>query len=187
MKETEAIEIVKKQKSRRPARSEELSVQTEPGEMSLMLQNALAIYELPRIDTDDPAQVDERITEYFRLCVERDMKPSVAGMAMALGVDRRTLWTWVTGQRNKPTKVVDTIKRAYLILNSMMEEWMQNGKINPVSGIFLMKNNFGYADKSEVVVTPNQPLGEPKSREEIEQRYLESVDDGDTVYDDENV
>lgn len=187
MKEVEAIDIIKKQKSRRPQRSEEMSVQAEPGEMSLMLQNALAIYELPRIDTDDPAQVGERISEYFRLCVERDMKPSVAGMAMALGVDRRTMWQWVSGMTHKSREVTDTIKRGYLILNSMMEEWMQNGKINPVSGIFLMKNNFGYADRSEVVVTPNNPLGEPKSREEIEQRYLESVDGGETVSDDENV
>lgn len=32
---------------------------------------------------------------------------------------------------------------------------MQNGKINPVSGIFLGKNNFGYQDKQEMVLTPN--------------------------------
>ena len=58
-----------------------------------------------------------------------------------------------------------------------MEDYMQNGKINPVSGIFLMKNNFGYADKQEVVLTPNNPLGEQKSTDELEQRYLESVTD----------
>jgi hypothetical protein len=32
---------------------------------------------------------------------------------------------------------------------------MTNGKINPVSGIFLGKNYFGYQDKQEYVVTPN--------------------------------
>ena len=41
-------------------------------------------------------------------------------------------------------------------LTAQMEDYMQNGKINPVSGIFLMKNNMGYQDKQEVVVTPNQ-------------------------------
>lgn len=54
---------------------------------------------------------------------------------------------------------------------------MQTGKINPVSGIFLMKNNFGYADKQEVVLTPNNPLGDQTTNEELEQRYLESVAD----------
>ena len=62
-------------------------------------------------------------------------------------------------------------------MNLMMEDYMQNGKINPVSGIFLMKNNFGYADKQEVVLTPNNPLGEQKSNAELEERYLESVAD----------
>ncbi len=52
---------------------------------------------------------------------------------------------------------------------------MQNGKINPVSGIFLMKNNFGYADKSEVVLTPNNPLGESRSQAELEQKYLDAL------------
>jgi hypothetical protein len=59
----------------------------------------------------------------------------------------------------------------------MMEGYMQNGKINPVSGIFLMKNNFGYTDKQEVVLTPNSPLGDQKSDAELEQKYLDSVAD----------
>ena len=37
----------------------------------------------------------------------------------------------------------------------LWENYMQNGKINPVSGIFLGKNNFGYQDKQEMVLTPN--------------------------------
>ena len=35
---------------------------------------------------------------------------------------------------------------------------MQNGSINPVSAIFLLKNNYQYVDKSEVMITPNSPL-----------------------------
>ena len=57
----------------------------------------------------------------------------------------------------------------------MLENWMQNGKVNPVVGIFLSKNNFGYADKSEVVVTPNNPLGDAESRESIEAKYREAI------------
>lgn len=56
-----------------------------------------------------------------------------------------------------------------------MENYMQNGKINPVAGIFLMKNNMGYQDKQEVVVTPNQQLGEQIPAEALEKKYLEDV------------
>lgn len=56
-----------------------------------------------------------------------------------------------------------------------MENYMQNGKINPVAGIFLMKNNMDYQDKSEVVLTPNSPLGDQKTPEELQQQYIEAA------------
>ena len=40
-----------------------------------------------------------------------------------------------------------------------------------------MKNNFGYADKQEVVVTPNSPMGEAQNDKQLEEKYQESVID----------
>jgi hypothetical protein len=40
-------------------------------------------------------------------------------------------------------------------MEQLWENYMQNGKINPVSGIFLGKNHYGMQDKTEYVVTPN--------------------------------
>jgi hypothetical protein len=54
----------------------------------------------------------------------------------------------------------------------LWENYMQNGKINPVSGIFLGKNNFGYQDKTEYVLTPNQQSDSDYSAEDIKKRYL---------------
>jgi hypothetical protein len=54
----------------------------------------------------------------------------------------------------------------------LWENYMQNGKINPVSGIFLGKNNFGYQDKTEMVVTPNTNSDTDYSVEDIRKRYL---------------
>ena len=58
----------------------------------------------------------------------------------------------------------------------MWENMMQNGKINPVSGIFLGKNNFGYQDKQEYVLTPNQ-MGEIQDVKAIEAKYAELPED----------
>ena len=80
---------------------------------------------------------------------------------------------------------VQTIK-AYQLLNAQMENYMQNGKINPVAGIFLMKNNMGYADKQEVVLTPNQQLGEQVPAEDLEKKYLEDVVGASGDYDSED-
>jgi hypothetical protein len=57
------------------------------------------------------------------------------------------------------------------VLEALWEDYMQNGKINPVSGIFIGKNHFGYQDKQEVVLTPNNPLGEHQSAEQLADEY----------------
>ena len=69
----------------------------------------------------------------------------------------------------------DWIKKAYNLMEVQWEDYMQNGKINPVSGIFLGKNNYGYRDQQEVVLTPNSPLGSDVASEDIEKKYLDSV------------
>jgi hypothetical protein len=53
----------------------------------------------------------------------------------------------------------------------LWENYMQNGKINPVSGIFLGKNNFGYQDKTEYVVTPNTNSDSDFNADDIRKRY----------------
>jgi hypothetical protein len=71
-----------------------------------------------------------------------------------------------------PTPTVDSIKRAYDFLENLWENYMHNGKINPVSGIFLAKNNFGYQDKVEHVLTPNMNNDSDYSADDIRRRYL---------------
>lgn len=175
-KELEKVgkEVATKQKQKRPEKSKQMSVQTNPGDNTKYLNHNLQIAALPSIDTADEKQVEKRIYEYFQICADNDMKPSMAGMALAIGVSRNTLWEWSVGGFRSDTHY-DTIKKAVQMLDSQMVDYMQNGKINPVSGIFLMKNNFGYKDQQEVVVTPNTPLGEQVSAEELRERYIESV------------
>ena len=57
-------------------------------------------------------------------------------------------------------------------MENMWENYMNSGKINPVSGIFLGKNNFGYQDKTEYVLTPNTNSDNDYSADEIRERYI---------------
>ena len=135
----------------------------DAGDNTKYLSVSMQLMNLPDIDLHDPEQVIERLNEYFRIHAENDMKPTVAGMGLALnGMDRRRLWEIRTGNygtqkslEELPTLTKDSIKKAYKLMENMWENYMQNGKINPVSGIFLGKNNFGYQDKQEMVLTPN--------------------------------
>lgn len=143
---------------------------TEAGDNTKYLSHALAVRSMPPIEIADPVQVQNRINEYFALCVQNDMKPSATGFRNALRVAKSTLWEWRQGNYRKGTHQA-IICEAYDVLEALWEDYMQNGKINPVSGIFLGKNNFGYQDKQEYVLTPNQK--ETVDPSTIEAKYKE--------------
>ena len=174
--------------NKRPDKSKDMSVQTEPGDNRQYLTHSLKMWDWPEVDMREPDQVRERIGRYFQLCAEDDMKPSVAGIALAFGVDRKTFWAWANNVDSAylPNESRNFIKKAYQLLNAQMENYMQNGKINPVAGIFIMKNHFGYADKQEVVLTPNQQLGDQVPAEDLEKKYLEDVAGASSDYDSED-
>lgn len=159
----------------RPDLSESQTVHTEPGDNRKYILHSLRLAELPKVNMNSEKEVAQRVIDYFTICSEDDTKPSVAGLALAMDIDRRRLWEIREGKMGNNIAVSDTLKKAMRILDLQMVDYMQNGKINPVSGIFLMKNNFGYADKQEVVLTPNNPLGDTKDTKELEERYIESV------------
>jgi hypothetical protein len=166
-----------KPKQKRQPRPEQSGI-TNPGDNTKYINHSMRIASLPSINMNDPEQVGRRITEYFTICAEEDMKPSTAGLALALNLDRRRLWEIrenVATRGVTNNEVRDLLKKAQHVLDMQMVDYMQNGKINPVSGIFLMKNNFGYTDKQEVVVTPHDPLGEQKDVNELKRLYDESM------------
>ena len=127
-----------------------------PGTNRKIIMLGIQILALPDIDINDPGQVSERLNEYLKMYAEADMKPTVNGMGNALGLDRRRLWEIATHQNrslNINPESASLIERCYNLLSQYWEEYMQTGKINPVSGIFLAKNHFGYRDQTDFVVT----------------------------------
>lgn len=177
--EDNVVKDIVEQKKKEPRGkniSETLAPVTEPGDNTKYVMLGMKLFNLPSIDLKDPQQVSDRLNEFFTIHAEADMKPTVSGMGMALGLDRRRLWEIKVGvtDRNQdlPTLTRDFIKRAYEYMEILWENYMQNGKINPVSGIFLGKNNFGYQDKQEYVLTPNSNSDSDYSAEDIRKRYL---------------
>lgn len=188
MDEKEAEQIVEKVKRKRPKQSELMKPQTDPGDNTKYLLVSMELAKLPKVDLKNPEEVDERINRFFQIQADNDLKPTVAGLGLALGVDRRRLWEIRSGAAmgghtayDLPRAVVDAIKKAYEIMENLWENYMQNGKINPVSGIFLGKNNFGYQDKTEYVVTPNVQNDSDYDAEDIRKRYLTENSEATTI------
>lgn len=153
----------------------------EDGDNTKFMSVNMTLFAMPDIDLNDVEQVQARLNEYFALYAQADMKPTVAGMALALnGMDRGTLRaiahdmpTGGAGYKTAlPPEVATTIKKAYKIMENLWETYMNSGKVNPVAGIFLGKNNYGYQDKTEYVLTPNAGQSEEYSADEIRERYI---------------
>lgn len=153
----------------------------EAGDNTKILQVNMALMNMPDIDLDDVEAVQERLLEYFDLYAQADMKPTVVGMAIALNGHSRQ-WLWAVARNgvingrgdtvNLRPEVSNVIKKAYFMMENQWETYMNSGKINPVSGIFLGKNHYGYQDKTEYVLTPNQQNDSDYNAEDIRQRYL---------------
>ena len=102
------------------------------------------------------------------------MKPNVVALALVLGTNRQRLWEINTDNERQlsiPVESKKHIKQAYVILEMLNNDYMQNGKINPVSAIFLAKNHFGYRDQQEHILTPNNPLGSDVDSATIAKKY----------------
>lgn len=177
-KNEELVEVTPKPKMKPRGKNigETLAPVTEPGDNAKYMTVSLKLFNMTKVDLKKPELVQERLAEYFQIHIDADLKPTVAGMAMALGIDRRRLWEIKSDVQDRnqdlPTLTRDSIKKAYDFLETLWENYMHNGKINPVSGIFLGKNNFGYQDKTEYVVTPNVHNDSDYSADDIRARYL---------------
>lgn len=154
----------------------------EPGDNSKNIGFLLKIADLPKIDLYQPEQVKERTMLYFRMCEEADMKPLVSSYAASIGLSRRELYEIRTGKFNNfwhkhfdrlPAESIAVIRSAHDFLEQLWETNMVQGKVNPVTGIFLGKNNFGYQDSVDYTITPGK---QETNADEIIKRYAEEHD-----------
>ena len=160
---------------------------TNPGDNSKLASINAELFRLGKVDLNDEQAVAERIEKYFKIYAKYDMRPTVAGLGFALGHNRQWLHSVVNdkplgsdGYKAKlPPPVTDLIKKAYEFMEILWESYMVTYKMNPVAGIFLAKNNFGYRDQTEHVLTPNTTTEDIVDAEEIKKRYLSDSDESE--------
>ena len=101
--------------------------------------------------------------------------PTVEGMALAIGITPQRLrqWEYQIDGRNESRALI--VQKAKAVLASIDASLVSEGKIPQVSYIFRAKNFFGMKDQQDIVVTPNNPLGENVDVEKIKQKYLENT------------
>lgn len=152
----------------------------QPGDNTKYLKHAMTVQSWPEIDISDDKEVEKRLNQYFNLCVQDDMKPTVTGMCCSLGINKDTIWQWRTGRTRKDTHSA-LINKYYDLLESLWEDYMLNGKVNPACGIFLGRNHWGYRDQVEVVVQPKDPYGDVPDQKALDAKLADVVVEAEDV------
>ena len=91
-----------------------------------------------------PEELENAVNQYFTECEVKEKPKTMSGLALALGIDRKTLVNY-----SNKDEYFHTIKRARQIVEQQNEEMLVSGKGNATGIIFNMKNNFGWVDKTE--------------------------------------
>jgi len=132
-----------------------MTFENEDEKNAIMRKNLMHSFELwkqPKVKDDNEAE--ERLTWYFSKCAQDGVRPTVEGLALAMGTNRVSLWDWESGRAHGPVSPY-IIKAAKEMIACFDATMVEEGKLNPVAYIFRAKNYYGMKDQTEHVVTPN--------------------------------
>lgn len=135
-----------------------------------------------RLVTNDH-ELAQRIAEYYNECAETGTVPCIEEMYLSTGfsigecediVNRRTKGfstnTWRVLQRGRDFQRVFDAK---LVIA---------GKINITAYIFRAKNYYNMRDQYDVNVTPRDPIGETKTRQQLVEQYQQGMETIESDY-----
>ena len=163
-----------KARANSPIMQDQKAEQAE-GYNSKLIGFMLAIQPTEKLDINDVDEMERRFQHYLEMCVAYDVKVGNQGAYVAIGITKQQAWEWENVRFKANPRRADFIKRVRMFCGMYRENLMQDGKVNPVTGIFWQKNYDGLKDQQEVVLTPNNPLGEQKDTESLKQKYLEDT------------
>lgn len=126
------------------------------------------------LDKNDVAEMKRRFSHYIDTCAKYGKKVSNQAAYLAIGITKEDVYDWTTRTSANPERT-HFIKNVQQFCSVFRESVMQDGKLNPVVGIFWQKNYDGLRDQTELAIAPVNPLGEGKSAEELAKKYSEDA------------
>lgn len=141
-------------------------------EVSAMMHNVARWFGRTRVTSTE--ELMDRAQEFFNAIAETGEMPSIEKLCLALGITTRTFERWTNGEYcdKRRQEATEQIRQA---LSAMEAELAMEGKIPQVVYIFRAKNFWGMKDQTDVVVTPNNPIGADVPEEELRKRIEENV------------
>lgn len=174
-----AEKVVRKRKSSRGGNQFSLEQNTtaNAADISRAIANATRYIKAEPCKSEE--EMAERINQYFADCQENGSIPKWETLALCLGITRSQAWNIATGKSCSAVQQ-RMLQRAKDILSAIDAELVSTGKIPQVVYIFRAKNFYDMRDQQDVVVTPNNPLGDALTTEQLTEKYSTLIEiDGD--------
>lgn len=141
----------------------------------------------PARKLDNVNTLQAKIDGWLKECKETNTPPTRTGLCLLLNISKDALTRYIQevdapstiyqadsiSGRLHPVSVSDVLKRAIMAIERDLEIRMIAGRGNVAGIIFDLKNNHGYADKSEVTTAK---IPAKQSNEDIDKRIKELLD-----------
>lgn len=130
-----------------PTPSTEYNCTATNEEVVDIVQKAYILFQRPHATTDD--DVCDSFNWYFTEYIPKTGAfPTIEGLSLSCGVDRRTLEDWKNGHLSTVRSAI--VQKAIGVLAELDAQLVQSGKIPQVTYIFRSKNFYGMQDAVKV-------------------------------------
>ena len=139
------------------ARPHEAKDVKDRNKVAINIDHTIHLNQMPMVDLDDRKAVHKRIEDYFKLCRDDSAMPNLPGLSMSLHITKNQFCNVENGRsKTAPQWLRDEFMMARTMLNALTEQGMLDGSMQAIPSIFVLKNNFGYKDQQDIVLTPGQ-------------------------------
>lgn len=111
---------------------------------------------------DSEPQLKNDIKDYLDLCQRTTTVPTIMGLATWLGVSRDTIYAHANDSRSPFSYI---LKNFIDLCHLSLENGAIDGKINPVTYIFMGKNYFSLTDSKDIKVSATNDQSSPNAEE----------------------
>lgn len=117
------------------------------------------------------------IESYFNDCVELEIRPTIRGLASALGTVYSTLNDWERGTRDAQlgSKCSALIKKSKQFIAEYDEMLAIEGIDNPILFMFRAKNYYGMKDTQDIQIASSDKLHPTLTPEEIAKQIPDNI------------
>ena len=139
---------------------------------STYLYHSARIADLPRCNLLSAPDIEKRSLEYFKACSDDGIRPSLTGYALALGTTVKGLQN-LFSDRRLSDECINALGKGAAKVEDVIISMMLDTRIQPVTGLFILKNHFGYKDASDVNINTIRKSGD--SPQELAEKYASVV------------